>query len=141
MTVNVFVYGTLMPGECNHDFYCRPFLQRATVGYVHGQIYHLPVLGYPGVCEGTDRIWGYCLSFSPAYSLTAMDGLEDYDPQRDAAHNEYNRCQTIVFTPNGDRLGEAWIYRMDQQKIRDYQGIYLPSGRWSATNPVIHPDA
>ncbi|MEB3227867.1 MAG: gamma-glutamylcyclotransferase [Synechocystis sp.] len=141
MTVNVFVYGTLMPGECNHDHYCRPFLQQATMGYVFGEIYHLPQLGYPGVCEGTDQVWGYCLTFGATFSLKALDALEDYVPQRRPDQNEYQRCQTTVFFP-GDRQCEVWIYRMTPAQIQRYGGIYLPSGKWSPQDTVFpHSEA
>ncbi|MEB3161209.1 MAG: gamma-glutamylcyclotransferase [Synechocystis sp.] len=132
-TVNVFVYGTLMPGQCNYDPYCRPYLKRSTRGYVLGHIYHLPWLGYPGVCDGTDRVWGYCLSFGPGFSLTALDALEDYDPQRQPDQNEYHRCRATVFAANGDRLSDspAWIYRMTLANIQRHRGIYLPSGQWT----------
>ncbi|MFM1842905.1 MAG: hypothetical protein RLZZ490_1643 [Cyanobacteriota bacterium] len=129
----MFVYGTLMPGQRNYDSYCRPYLKRAILGYVTGQIYHLPRLGYPGVCDGTDLVWGYCLSFDGDFSLTALDELEDYDPQRSPEQNEYNRCRATVFSAKGDGLGGslAWIYRMAFATIQRHQGIYLPSGKWS----------
>lgn len=140
MTVNVFVYGTLMPGECNHPRYCQSHLKSATIGYVFGKIYHLKQLGYPGVCEGTDQVWGYCLTFDAGFTLAAMDALEDYDPKRDPEQNEYNRCRAKVFYPHGtphnksvqDRPTEAWIYRMAVTNIQRHQGIYLPSGKWSS---------
>jgi len=136
MTVNVFVYGTLMPGQCNHHRYCHPHLQSATLGYVLGKLYHLQHLGYPGVCEGTDPVWGYCLTFKADFSLISLDGLEDYDPQRPADQNEYNRSRTTVFGPNGQPQSEAWIYRMTPANIQRHQGIYLPSGKWSTPSQI-----
>ena len=146
MTINVFVYGTLMPGQCNYDRYCRPYLKQASLSYILGQIYHLQQLGYPGVCEGTDRVWGYCLTFSADFSFAALDDLEDYDPQRHPDQNEYHRQRTTVFFPHGnlsgDRQSEAWIYRMTLANIKRYQGIYLPSGQWSPQgNSLAFPES
>ncbi|MEY2985714.1 MAG: hypothetical protein RLZZ568_2331 [Cyanobacteriota bacterium] len=119
-----------MPGQCNHAQFCRPYLQHATVGYVFGKIYHLPHLGYPGVCEGTDRIWGHLLVFSHGFSLAALDALEDYDPHRLPDYNEYNRSITSVFLEDEQVYQDAWIYRMTPTNIQRHNGIYLPSGRW-----------
>lgn len=139
MTVNLFVYGTLMPGECHHLAHCQPHLERAVLGYVLGKLYHLKYLGYPGICDGSDRVWGYCLTFGPDFCLDSLDHLEDYDPQRSPDQNEYNRHRTTVFAPNGTPASEAWIYRMAPTQVQKHQGIYLPSGRWSsrwAARPV-----
>ena len=136
MTVNVFVYGTLMPGQCNHHRYCQPYLKSATIGYIFGKIYHLQPLGYPGVCEGTDQVWGYCLTFGAGFSLAELDSLEDYDPKRDPEQNEYNRHCTTVFSPNGDCQSNALIYRMTATNIQRHQGIYLPSGKWSSQGKI-----
>ena len=130
-TVKVFVYGTLMPGECNHQSYCQSQIKPPMPGYVFGKIYHLQHCGYPGVCEGDDKVWGYCLIFARGFSLADLDDLEDYQPEQDFQLNVYERFLETVFDPQGKIIGEAWLYRMTPGKIREHGGIYLPTGRWS----------
>ncbi len=132
MTVKVFVYGTLMPGECNHKPYCQSQIKPPAAGYVLGKIYHLSHFGYPGVCEGDDKVWGYCLTFPTGFSLADLDDLEDYKPGRDSQLNVYERLWEDIFNPQGKVMGKAWLYRMGSAKIQDYGGIYLPTGRWSS---------
>lgn len=131
MTVKVFVYGTLMPGECNHLIYCQSQIEPPAAGYVLGKIYHLQRCGYPGVCPGKDKVWGYCLTFPKDFSLADLDDLEDYQLGRDSRLNVYERFLETVFDSQGKIVGEAWLYRMIPAKIQEYGGIYLPTGRWS----------
>jgi gamma-glutamylcyclotransferase (GGCT)/AIG2-like uncharacterized protein YtfP len=130
-TVKVFVYGTLMPGECNHQAYCDRQIEPPLRSYVFGKMYHLSHCGYPGVCAGEDKVWGYCLTFPGDFCLDALDQLEDYQPGRDPHLNDYERLWEQIFTPQGEPLTEAWLYRMSPAKIQEYGGIYLPSGQWS----------
>lgn len=131
-TVKVFVYGTLMPGECNHQSYCQGQIVPPLPGYVLGEIYHLQHFGYPGVCEGKDKVWGYCLTFPNGFCLADLDNLEDYQPGRNSRLNVYDRFRANVFDPQGKVISEAWLYRMAPARIREYGGIYLPLGQWSS---------
>lgn len=130
--IRVFVYGTLQPGEKYHQPYCSGWVIAAEPARVKGQLYHLP-LGYPGLTTGEDTISGSLLSFDRPAILERLDELEDYKPSRNASQNLYQREQTMVFSPNGAELGEAWIYRMALSRIQALGGIYLPEGRWSDT--------
>ncbi|AIE73961.1 hypothetical protein D082_14330 [Synechocystis sp. PCC 6714] len=138
MTVKVFVYGTLMPGECNHQAYCPSQIEPPARGYVLGQIYHLQHFGYPAMAIGQDRVWGYCLTFPPNFFLDQLDSLEDYQAERDPEENVYERCWATVFDPQGGEMAGAWLYRMDPRKIERYGGIYLPTGCWSGCQEFPH---
>ncbi|QUS60109.1 gamma-glutamylcyclotransferase [Synechocystis sp. PCC 7339] len=137
MKIKVFVYGTLMPGECNHQAYCHQQIEPPALGYVLGQIYHLANFGYPALAIGEDRVWGYCLTFPAGFSLEYLDSLEDYHPGRSPRENVYDRCWAKVFGPQDQVMTEAWLYRMDLGKIEQYGGVYLPNGRWSGQQKFI----
>lgn len=128
----LFVYGTLKPGEINHTRYCQAQGAAPQKAYCRGRLYALN-LGYPALSFGQDRVWGYLLQFLDSSALTKIDQLEDYEPNRSPSANEYQRCLMPIYDP-GDRLLEtAWVYRMAPQRIRHYQGQYLPSGAWLRT--------
>lgn len=128
--IRVFVYGTLQPGEKYHQSYCGGWVVDAAPAVVKGQLYHLP-LGYPGLAVGEDRVQGSLLSFDNPAVLLRLDELEDYSPSRPANQNLYRRDRTTVTTPQGQDLGEAWIYRMALDRIQILGGIYLPEGKWT----------
>jgi gamma-glutamylcyclotransferase (GGCT)/AIG2-like uncharacterized protein YtfP len=128
--IRVFVYGTLQPGEKYHQPYCGGWVIGTEPARVRGQLYHLP-LGYPGLAAGTDIVHGSLLSFNNPAILPRLDELEDYSPQRALSQNLYQRERTMVLSPNGAELGEAWIYRMALSRIQALGGSYLPDGRWS----------
>lgn len=128
--IRVFVYGTLQPGEKYHQPYCGGWVVAAEPAEVKGQLYHLS-LGYPGLAVGEDRIQGSLLSFDNPAILPRLDELEDYSPSRPASRNLYWRDRTPITHPQGQDLGEAWIYRMALDRIQALGGIYLPGGRWT----------
>ena len=129
--IRVFVYGTLQPGEKYHQPYCDGWVTAAEPAEVRGQLYHLPQ-GYPGLAAGDDIVHGSLLSFDRSAILQRLDELEDYSPHRELSQNLYQRERTIVLSPSGLELGEAWIYRMALSRIQALGGIYLPGGRWSS---------
>ncbi|MDJ0632953.1 MAG: gamma-glutamylcyclotransferase [Xenococcaceae cyanobacterium MO_188.B29] len=128
---NVFVYGTLKPGERNYLRYCAGKTIRETQAYVKGQLYHLS-LGYPALTEGDKKIEGYLLTFANNSILTSLDELEDYHPDRSPELNEYYRQQVLVYNLADDFLEKAWIYLMNLAKIEKLQGTLLNSRYWSS---------
>ena len=128
---NVFVYGTLKPGERNYLYYCAGKTIRETKAYVRGELSHLP-LGYPAMTEGDKKIEGYLLTFANNSILTSLDELEDYHPDRSPDLNEYYRQQVPVYNLANDFLEKAWIYLMNLEKIKQLQGTILDSGCWSS---------
>ncbi|NEP16344.1 MAG: gamma-glutamylcyclotransferase [Leptolyngbya sp. SIO4C1] len=128
--LEVFVYGTLKPGGYYHQQYCAPYLTEAIPALVKGQLYHLPQAGYPGMTLGDDWVQGYLLRFVERQVLAGLDALEDYQPGRPAAMNEYVRSQIQVFDSQQQPLAWAWAYFMSAERVRQHQGRYLADGHW-----------
>lgn len=135
--LRVFVYGTLKPGEVNYRRYCEGKVLAAVPAIARGRLFHL-CLGYPGMTAGDEAVYGVVLSFGDRRILADLDRLEDYDPQREPADNEYQRCKIDVTDLAGQALGTVWTYQMSLDKVRLFQGVYLPEGVWSSDprNPV-----
>jgi gamma-glutamylcyclotransferase (GGCT)/AIG2-like uncharacterized protein YtfP len=129
-TLDVFVYGTLKPGEANFPAYCEGKVIVQTPAYTWGELYALPV-GYPAMTEGKNKVQGMLLCFSDRQVLASLDVLEGYQPHRLAELNEYYRASVPVYSL-GDRLiHHAWAYYMTLAKVKQYQGIELTSGSWT----------
>jgi gamma-glutamylcyclotransferase (GGCT)/AIG2-like uncharacterized protein YtfP len=128
--VSVFVYGTLKPGAANFDRYCSSEVVSIYHAYIYGELYDLPSLGYPGAVRGTSKVQGFVLRFANSQILTALDDLEDYEPHRDPAANDYNREVVVAYT--ADRVADAavWAYFMNPDRVRQLGGVHLPDGWW-----------
>ena len=130
LTIGVFVYGTLKPGQSNYQIYCVGKVVEEKRAIAFGQLFSLP-FGYPAMTPGTSHIQGYLLSFSDLQILPQLDWLEDYNPQRPIADNEYYRQQIEVYDTALNSLGTAWAYFMTPQKVRALGGTLLLDGWWS----------
>lgn len=126
---HVFVYGTLKPNEANYDQYCagKVIAQQQAIAY--GELFALP-MGYPAMIVGNTQVHGYLLSFPDASILESLDELEDYQSDRDATENLYNRQQIEVFDLEGNSLGLAWAYFMTLAQVTKLVGIAQPNGCW-----------
>lgn len=129
--IHIFVYGTLKPGERNYRRYCAGRAVREVSAIAEGRLFDLP-LGYPAMGEGKGWVWGVVLSFPDASIFEDLDRLEDYQPHRSPAENEYQRQHIQTYTPEKRPLEVAWVYRMNPAKIEQYRGVYLPNGNWSS---------
>jgi len=127
----VFVYGTLKPGEANYQVYCAGKLLSAKRAIALGQLFALP-LGYPAMTLGSSPVQGYLLSFADPEILRYLDWLEGYDPQRSAIENEYNRQEIETFGTDLASLGFAWTYLMTLEQVHCFGGVLVPDGWWSA---------
>ncbi|GBO53250.1 hypothetical protein APA_1157 [Pseudanabaena sp. lw0831] len=127
---NVFVYGTLKPNEANYAEYCagKAIAQQQAIAY--GELFSLP-MGYPAMIVGNTQVHGYLLSFPDASILESLDDLEDYQGDRAAAENAYNRQQIEVFDVEGNSLGFAWAYLMTLEQVIKFGGIAQLDGCWS----------
>ncbi len=130
MTLKVFVYGTLKPGERNYPIYCQDKVIEAIRAYTHGQLYHLS-LGYPAMIVGTQKVQGYLLTLADETVLEKLDYLEDYHPLRSPQDNHYSRQTLSIYSLTGETLGDAWGYLMTVQKIQQLGGKLIPSGWWT----------
>lgn len=129
--IHVFVYGSLKPGKENFNRYCQGQVHSMVKAIATGDLYDLPGLGYPAMTSGTGTVWGYVLGFEDPALLATLDHLEDYDPQRPIADNDYYRDWIPVLGCDRQSLGYAWCYLMRPDQILPLGGVLLPSGHWS----------
>lgn len=128
--LNIFVYGTLKPGEANYESYCKTWVVAEQEAMIRGQLYSLP-FGYPALTVGQSSVYGFLLSFTDSHILNILDDLEDYDPERSPEQNHYFRAKTDVFSLSQQSLGSAWVYYMLEPKVQKAGGILLRNGKWS----------
>lgn len=128
--VQVFVYGTLKPGESNYEHYCGGRVLAATRATVKGQLFALPV-GYPAMVLGEGVVQGYLLTFNTPNILQYLDPPEGHNPQRPPEKNFYNRKQLEVYSPEAEPLGLAWAYFMPLDQVEQLGGVVIPSGWWT----------
>ncbi|MFD0697341.1 gamma-glutamylcyclotransferase [Paenibacillus sp. GCM10027628] len=122
--ISVFVYGTLLVGESNHQV-AAPFVLSVQPGLVRGRLYNVGsypalVLIEDGQKDAKDHfVVGEWLEVTDE-GLKAMDILEDY--YGPGATNEYERVW--VRDVNGSR--EGWVYIWE-----DTTGLKeIESGSW-----------
>ncbi len=106
-----FVYGTLRPGEPNHDRFLRGRTDAEERARLHGAaLYDGP--GYPyAVEEPGSVIVGELVTARPgAYPqlLMELDRLEDYAPGD--PHNLYERVERRVTRDADGTDVRAWVY-------------------------------
>lgn len=110
MTLPFFVYGTLRPGEHNHDLFLRGRTASEEPGLLRGAVlYDGP--GYPyAVEEAGGVVRGELVTALPAaYEelLGALDRLEEYVPG--GRRNLYERVARDVTGADGAAV-RAWVY-------------------------------
>ncbi len=130
LTLNVFVYGTLKPGEANFAYYCAGKVQKQISAYTWGNLYALPV-GYPAMTEGKNKVRGFLLTFIDSNVLNSLDRLEGYQPGRDSSLNEYYRQLVDIYSLDDRFLGKVWAYFMTVNRVKRYRGIIMTSGWWT----------
>lgn len=132
--LRVFVYGTLKPGEVNYQRYCLGKVTAQQDAIAQGQLFDLP-FGYPAMTRGENFVQGVLLTLSDPSVLQALDRLEGYDPARSLEHNEYERRQVEVFSPDGESFGMAWAYFMSVERVKAIGGRWLEQGLWHSNLP------
>jgi gamma-glutamylcyclotransferase (GGCT)/AIG2-like uncharacterized protein YtfP len=134
--LQVFVYGSLKPGEQYFDRYCAPYLTAMQEAIVYAQLYDLP-MGYPAIVPGNHPVRGYVFTFEDPEVLNLLDELEDYMPDRPIEQNEYQRKEIQTFDLHQQPLGWAWVYEMTQEQAERLGGVILPEGNWHR-NSIDH---
>ena len=56
--IQVFVYGTLKPGEVNYQLYCAESVVEFFPAVAKGLLYKLPI-GYPAMTRGDRNVLGF----------------------------------------------------------------------------------
>ncbi|WP_103533646.1 gamma-glutamylcyclotransferase family protein [Streptomyces sp. SM11] len=134
-----FVYGTLLPGEPNHDL----FLRGRTAGerpavLPRALLYDGP--GYPYAIDGHGRVHGTLLVAAPGVYgelLGLLDHLEEFlGPGH--PRNLYERVVREVELPAEGAPGaggsvRAWVYLAATAVTRSLRtgGVLIPGGRWA----------
>ncbi|MCF2145132.1 gamma-glutamylcyclotransferase [Desmonostoc muscorum LEGE 12446] len=130
--VQVFVYGTLKPGEGNYKRYCAGKVVDVKRAFVQGKLFALP-MGYPAMTPGDSQVYGYLLSFANPMILNQLDVLEDYHPTRQMSENLYGRKTIEVYQGEWLSLGWAWVYLMSLEQVDKLGGVLQPDGWWSGS--------
>ncbi|MFJ8465006.1 gamma-glutamylcyclotransferase family protein [Streptomyces swartbergensis] len=112
MTLPFFVYGTLRPGEVNHDLFLRGRTRSEVPGRLSGAVlYEGP--GYPYAVEepGGGVVCGELVTAHPetyAELLAELDRLEDYVPGD--PRSLYERVERKVVRDTDGAAVRAWVY-------------------------------
>ncbi|WP_406077843.1 gamma-glutamylcyclotransferase [[Kitasatospora] papulosa] len=141
-----FVYGTLLPGEPNHDRFLRGRTREERPAVLPGALlYEGP--GYPYAIEGHGTVRGALVTAAPgAYEelLGLLDGLEQYlGPEH--PRNLYERvARRAVPVLPPDAPGEpvrAWVYLAAAALTRSLRtgGTPVPGGDWLSRRPPRAP--
>ncbi|WP_329385901.1 gamma-glutamylcyclotransferase [Streptomyces sp. NBC_01351] len=128
-----FVYGTLRPGEVNHDLFLRGrTAAEEPASLPDAALYDGP--GYPyAVTRRGSAVIGELITATPgAYGelLAALDLLEEYrGPGRPG--NVYDRIACDVLRPDGTPV-RAWVYLAAPPLARRLteSGTEIPGGDW-----------
>lgn len=128
-----FVYGTLRPGEVNHDLFLRGrTASEEPARLPDAALYDGP--GYPyAVHRPGSAVVGELITSAPgAYPglLADLDRLEEYEgPGRPG--NLYDRIAREVLRPGGLPV-RAWVYLASPLVARDLcaSGSEIPGGDW-----------
>ncbi|MER6420672.1 gamma-glutamylcyclotransferase family protein [Streptomyces sp. NPDC001137] len=111
MRLPFFVYGTLLPGEVNHDLFLRGCTAAEEPARLSGAVlYEGP--GYPyAVEERGGVVYGELVTAVPEMYeelLVALDRLEEYAPGD--PRNLYERVEREVHPEDGNTAVRAWVY-------------------------------
>ncbi|MFD7614346.1 gamma-glutamylcyclotransferase family protein [Streptomyces sp. NPDC059828] len=139
-----FVYGTLRPGEHNHDRFLRGRTSAEEPARLPGAVlYDGP--GYPYVIEndGDGTVLGELVTAFPDgyHALSAvLDELEEYFGPDDP-RNVYVRVARDVETARGSVT--AWVYVAADVMARELRarGTVIPGGDWTARKAPTRPQA
>lgn len=134
--LNVFVYGTLKPGEVNYQRYCAGKVSGVQRAIAFGHLYALP-LGYPAMTVGDSLVRGFVLSFSSVDILDELDWLEGYDASQPDINNEYTRQWIQTYNLDFKPLTLAWVYLMTSAQVETFGGSLLPDGWWSGCGLML----
>lgn len=135
--INLFVYGTLQPGERNYRV-CEAYVVARQPAIVRGSLYQLP-FGYPALTlEGTRSIQGVLFSFSDPQALAVLDQFEQHDPialqqlvpSYPAAALQYQRRSIPVMNLKQQVIEPAWAYLMSKEQIDQLGGVLYPYDCW-----------
>ena len=109
MTTNLFVYGTLMPGETNYR-QIEDLVIDHKKGTIEGDLVDLGA--FPSLLPGDGIVKGVMLQMD-AQALKTTDNIEGYHPER--RHSLYVRKEVSVRFEGGQEA-VAWTYFFGSQE-------------------------
>lgn len=115
----IFVYGTLLKGQRNHDAYLANCYCSGR-GTIDG--YDMYDIGtYPGIKMGNGKVSGE-VYYVTQEELQKIDILEDDG-------NEYTKTPVAVTMENGEEIiAMVYIYNWSTEGLRKIEGIYCAQG-------------
>ncbi|MFJ9621941.1 gamma-glutamylcyclotransferase family protein [Streptomyces sp. NPDC101181] len=148
-----FVYGTLLPGEPNHELFLRGRTARERPAVLpRALLYEGP--GHPYAIDGHGRVHGTLLTAAPGVYgelLGLLDHLEEFlGPGH--PRNLYERVvRDVEPGPDGGAGGaggsgttvRAWVYLAAAAVTRSLRtgGVLIPGGRWTTGRTPGGPDS
>ena len=131
----VFVYGTLMPGQCRDGVWNAYVVDDVTPCHVGGKLVDLGP--YPGwLPSKTHRVFGYCMSVGNiSEALSRLDDIEGFDPASPQTSLYFRRLIRCDAATNG----WAWTYEFRltdaiRSAIRLGHLSMVLDSRWSPGN-------
>ncbi len=116
---HVFVYGTLLPGECRGNVLEGFNPTASQAAQVTADLRHLG--SYPGLVPGPGTVHGRLYSFQdPAAALTTLDSIEGFQPGKPSL---YRRVVILAKTSSGPHWASTYVYDGDD-------GVPIPNGNW-----------
>jgi gamma-glutamylcyclotransferase (GGCT)/AIG2-like uncharacterized protein YtfP len=118
----LFVYGTLMRGESNHDYLAQERTSSIVPATIRGTLYDFGE--YPGLrLEGGGRVHGELVELAtPAETLAVLDELEEEG-------HEFERTLVEVDADGERRVAWTYVY------ARETAGAAIASGDWRKRRP------
>ncbi|MFF5896080.1 gamma-glutamylcyclotransferase family protein [Streptomyces argenteolus] len=141
-----FVYGTLLPGERNHDRFLRGRTRAEQPAVLPGALlYEGP--GYPYAVEGHGTVHGSLVTADPSAYAELLGLLDDLEQYLGPGHprNLYERMarpallgQAVSGTAVPVR---AWVYLAAGAVARSLRtgGTLVPGGNWLTRRPPPAP--
>ena len=124
---HLFVYGTLMRGQSNHDRFCADALT-IEPAITTGRLYDLP-MGFPAMVEADNgQVFGEAMTFPDLRAtLGAIDRLEGYQPASPES-SLYIRVLRPVASAQSAVVVPAFCYVW--RRSLPPGAVRAPSGRW-----------
>ena len=151
--LTMFFYGTSKRGERNHDRYCGGAL-RVEEGAVRGELYDLPIFGYPGLVVPEESIRAFGTGdfagdveeqgrlgrerlaplegprvFGEIFFFddpgTRLSMIDGLEGFEPADPSSHYRRVLLPVETGGGPVLLAWAYAVEESS-----GVYLPDGRW-----------
>jgi gamma-glutamylcyclotransferase (GGCT)/AIG2-like uncharacterized protein YtfP len=117
LTDAVFVYGTLMRGQCRASFWPVSPLS-VCEGWVRGSLYGRP--DYPAMTAGQERVNGELWRFSVDQMPVVIERLDEIEGTNQANQPDlYLRVVVEVFGSDDGSQGKAFAYHYATDPLRD----------------------